>query len=137
MARLGQHECRQTENPRQPGFCACGKRLPPERPTTRRRDLGFEKNANEDAAKGVCDYEYLFHHAQNRALRLSGEYVGDPMMVRLDRDRPRDVMEELADGVNHGVWWAQDNLDHPNRYLMEAAIRFMHAAYDCVRRIDD
>lgn len=81
---------------------------------TRRRNLQLERDITEHAARiaGVSADE-LMQHAEGRAWRLSGEYVHDPMLVRIDVDQPRETREELADARNRLVWWLEDNPDHP------------------------
>jgi hypothetical protein len=98
-------------------------------PTTRLRNLEFERDITQHCAKGVCDPSDLIEHAESRAQRLSGEYVTDPMLVARHRDRPLDVREELADARNHLVWWLEDHLDDPTLNHKQEALRLIILAY--------
>lgn len=98
--------------------------------TTRHRNLAFERDVTHEAARGYVDPAALIAHAETRALALSGEYVPDPMLVRIDRDRPRDVREELVDARNHLVWWLEDNLEHPTAAQKLYALRLICLAHN-------
>ena len=79
------------------------------------RSLEFERGGTREACKGYVDPSDLIRHAENRAERLSGEYVTNPMHVATGRDRRRDVREELADARNHALWDAQEHLEDDER----------------------
>lgn len=121
------HTCRESLNPRHRGHCDCGAPLP--QAPTMQRDVQLERDIIEHAARGVMNPDVLIERAQFRASRLSGEYVVDPMLIALDRDRPREVAEELEDGVNHLVWWLQAHPDHPLAPQRMGALTNMLAAY--------
>lgn len=72
----------------------------------------------------------LIQFAQTRALRLSGEYVDDPMTIRVGRDRPRDVREELADAVNHTTFHIQEHPEDPRNHDYLIGLRFIALAYE-------
>jgi hypothetical protein len=97
--------------------------------TTRRRNLEFERDVTHLCAKGVCDPADLIEHAESRAMRLSGEYVTDPMLVTMTRDRPFEAREELTDARNHLVWWLEDHLDDPEVDRKQDALRLIILAY--------
>lgn len=100
----------------------------------RPRNVELERQLTEQAARNHCDPEPLIRHAETRAMRLSGEYVEDPMLVREDRDRPRDVREELADARNHLVWWMEDHIgDEEIQQDGLNALTAITVAYSCLR----
>jgi hypothetical protein len=101
--------------------------------TTRRRNIEFERDITHHAAKGVADPTALIEHAETRAKTLSGEYVSDFMQVASDRNRPRDVTEELADARNHLVWWLEDNLETDGCERKLWALRHICLAYELLR----
>ena len=77
------------------------------------RDITLERDLTKHAARGLADPSPLITHAETRAgSHLSAEYVPDPMLIAADRDRIREVREELADARNHLVWWLIANVDH-------------------------
>jgi hypothetical protein len=90
------------------------------RVSARTRNLILEREITEHAARGLADPEALIRHAETRAARLCGEYVTDAMLVATDRNRLREVREELADARNHLVWWLEDHAEHPD---LPAAMR--------------
>lgn len=96
---------------------------------TRRRNIDFERDVTHLCAKGVCDPSELIEHAESRAQRLSGEYVSDPMLVTMTRDRPFEAREELVDSRNHLVWWLEDHLDDPTVGRKQDALRLIILAY--------
>lgn len=103
---------------------------------TRRRSLDFERGFTELAAKGVANHEPIRIHAESRALRLSGEYVPDPMLVQTGRNRLRDVREELADARNHLCWLAEERQaagDDDGAHAAAQALRHVILAYDVLR----
>ena len=104
--------------------------------STRPRNLDLEREITHQACRGFADPTALIVHAETRALRLSGEYVDDAMLVRSDRDRPTDVREELADARNHLVWWIEDNTDHPTIDAKLGALRFIGLAYQALQDDD-
>lgn len=132
MVGLGTHECRQTEDPRYAGYCACGARLPG---TTRPRDRDFERQAIEHAAKGVCESERIFRFCQARASRPTSTPDGDS--IRLGIDWLREAKEEAADFANYAVWWLQTNFEHRDRHQVERALSSVLLAFDCLTRVDD
>ena len=95
------------------------------------RSLEFERGATEQACKGVCDPSRVIAHAENRAGGyLSGQYVRDPMHVATDRDRRREVREELADARNHLLWDMQTHLEDDERCHADLiALRHICLAY--------
>jgi len=92
----------------------------------------LERAATEEAARGACDPTQLIGHAEVRALKLSGEYVPDFMLIRPGRDRLLDAREEAADARNHLVFWLQENNDFEDerRDDVMIALRFFALAYD-------
>lgn len=127
MAGLGAHTCRQTEDPRKEGFCACGERLPP---TTRLRNREFEQQTVEYAAKGLCDPEMLLKASQRRSEGWSGT------TLRVGVDWLREFREEAADGANYLVWWLEEHLEHPDRQFAEQALRYLLLAFDEASRVN-
>lgn len=115
---------------------SCRTQFGPPGPPTRRRNVLGEAQRIREAARGIAESEPLIAFTQMRAQRLSGEYVGDPMEVRMDRDRIRDQKEEAADAVNHGNWWLDDHLDHPDVLLVFEAMRCFVRAYDLLSRVE-
>lgn len=108
-------------------------------PTSLRRDLEREREITREAARGVADPDRLIQHAEARAIRLSGEYVGDPMLIAPGRDRLKDVREELADARNHIVFWFAT---HPHAWGSEQehdlliVLRHVALAYGVLERLD-
>jgi hypothetical protein len=91
-------------------------------------------NAERALTRAVCrglalDTDPLIEYAERRARILSGEYVSNPELVLLGEDRRQHVREELADARNHGIWWLQDNPDHPDQVEVRAGLRFVCLAY--------
>lgn len=105
----------------------CGKPLPP---TTRRRNVAFEREVTEHAAHGAVDPKVLIRRSERRAASLSGEYVKDSMDVALGRDRLLDTREELEDARNHLVWWLEENPEHEKTHDALIALRFFALGYD-------
>ena len=134
---MPQHTCREGDDPRRAGYCACGLRMP-EQPTDRLRNLDLEREFTHDAAKGIANAEPLIEFAETRAISLSRKYVSDPMRVLLGRKRLRDMREELADCRNHGVWWQEENLgvDEDRDHLVRMAQRHVAIAYDLLLKAD-
>ena len=124
------HRCRQTEDPRKPGRCACGKAL--ELP--RYRNLESEQEITRWAVQGLIDPDPLIEFAEARAAALHGKYTDDPMVIA-DRDRPREAMEEAADARNHLVWHLQAN--PADQHAMNALFYFIRAYEELrMRRAD-
>jgi hypothetical protein len=99
----------------------------------RLRNLDHEREFIEHAARGVVNPDRLIEFCQMRAGTLSGEYVPDPMLVRLDVDQPLEVREEIADGINRLVWWLEDHLAVEGlRDRRMAALRHLVMAYDLI-----
>lgn len=97
----------------------------------RRRSLAYEREATREAARGLADPTSIIHHAESRSLRLSSEYVTDPMLVSITRDRVDDVREELADARNHLVWWLEEHhADHPLAPQRLEALGLIVLAYE-------
>jgi hypothetical protein len=95
----------------------------------RPRNLQFERDVTEQAARGYVDPRSLICHAETRARSLCGEYVTNPMLVLQGRDRILDVREELVDARNHIVWWLEDNLDDPTAAQKLHALQLICIAY--------
>ena len=119
-------------NPRHAGFCVrCGRPIPVE-PTTRPRNLDFERESVECAARGVMDPAQLWAQMLARSTDLADGYVADSLTVALDRDRVREVREELEDAFNHANWWLEANLDHPRALERVESLKWLcalHAAW--------
>lgn len=100
----------------------------------RRRNLNDERRMLRNVARRALTtwdaVERLLEHAEHRSLNLHGEYVPDPMLIAPSRDRPLDVREELADAVNHGRWWLQENRDHPRAGRRRFALALIARAYE-------
>lgn len=75
------------------------------------------------------DPDELIARMDARASSLSGEYVSDPGMVALDRDRPREVREEAEDLLNHAIWWLEDNPEHPLALHRFESLRLLIQVY--------
>lgn len=120
------HACRQSENPRNKGFCACGKRM--REPV--RRVLELEREATEEAAKGAAYVAELILHSETRANSLSSKYVPDSMLIRPGRDRARDVREEIADARNHIVFHLQEHPEDPRNERFLQGLRYLALAYN-------
>lgn len=106
--------CIPSLNPRHNDCCRCSHSLASTvsaRPATRPRDLERERLITREASSAFIDPSALIYHAERRAQVLCGEYVDDPLLVRTDRDRLRDVREELEDARNHLVWHLEDHPD--------------------------
>lgn len=99
----------------------------------RRRNLNDERRILTNVARRALakfeSVERLIEHAEHRSLNLHGEYVTDPMMIAPARDRGLDVREELADAVNHGRWWLQENPDHRHAGRRRFALGLIARAY--------
>jgi hypothetical protein len=99
----------------------------------RRRNLIDERSILHNVARRALAtfdaVERLIAHAEHRSLNLHGEYVTDPMLIAPARDRALDVREELADAVNHGRWWLQENPDHPHAGRRRLALGLIARAY--------
>ena len=129
---IGGSACSPSHDPRKAGKCyRCDRPLPP-KPEPIHRSLDLERAATEEAARGACDPTQLIGHAEVRALKLSGEYVPDFMLIRPGRDRLLDAREEAADARNHLVFWLQENNDFEDerRDDVMIALRFFALAYD-------
>lgn len=127
------HACSPSTDPRRVGRCACGK--PVSQPL--RRNLQLERDITLEATRSVSDPSRLIEHAETRAIRLSAEYVGDPMLIAPGRDRVRDVREEIADARNHVVFWFQENPGEIGSELAHdllIALRHLALAYDRITR---
>ena len=97
--------------------------------TERRRDLADERLIVDRAVRGMVDTHRLLAHCRSRAKSLSGEYVQDPMQVRVGMDRVAEVTEEVADAVNHLVWGLQEN---PDLVGGNKALELLAMAYDAL-----
>ena len=129
-------ECEPSVNPRLKGRCVrCGSRIVSATPT--RRNLELEREITEEAGRGACSVTRLVEHAEVRALRLSGDYVDDPMLIRPGRDRLLDAREEAADARNHLVFWMQEHLGDERSQDALIALRFFALAYDWLDRLGD
>lgn len=128
------HVCRESNDPRRVGHCPCGKRLSLVLgPGPIRRNLELERAITLEATRLVSDPSRLIEHAETRAIRLSAEYVGDPMLIAPGRDRVRDVREEIADARNHVVFWFQENpgeIGSERAQDLLVALRHLALAYD-------
>ncbi len=133
------HTYHESANPRCAGKCACGHG--PEdhpQPTSRLRDLEYEREITHEAARGVVDPSALIEFAETRAGgSLSGEYVSNAQLVTLTRDRIRETQEELADARNHVVWWLEANPGHAKSHDVFLALRHVTLAYDLLIRDGD
>lgn len=122
------HECVSYPDEKRKGFCVrCGRAIVP---VGQRRDLTFEREATESAARGACFVEPLIAHAEIRAGgHLSSEYVSDPGLIRPGRDRLLDAKEEFADARNHLVFWLQEHIEDDRAHVL-TALRYTALAYD-------
>ena len=134
-----QHPFRLSGNPRmaEHALCACG-RTEAQHTTapatmTRQRDIESERDLTRHAAAGVADPADLIEQAEFRAATLSGEYVLEPGLVALGRDRLHDAREELLDCRNHLVWWLQDDVESEHRQRVCAALREVVLAFELLR----
>lgn len=131
-----QHAFFPSNNPRLAGRCACGH---PEGehpgPAVRRRSIESEREITREAARGVVDPEPLIAFSEVRSGGiLSGEYVRDPLLVQLGRDRLRDFKEELSDARNHAVWLIQEQAGQERAHSVFQALRHVLLAYDLLCR---
>lgn len=127
---MGVHQCRQSEDPRHADRCACGK--PIAKP--RRRNLEFERDITQHAARGVADPAALIQHAEVRAGgALARQYVSDPMTIAVDRDHIREAREELPDARNRIVWWLEDHLEDDSASKKIEALRLICVAYELLK----
>lgn len=111
---MSAHTCRESENPRHKGYCACGKRMGPATPKLL-RILALEREFTEEACRGVTNPIGLITHAETRCQALSAEYVEDPLEIRRGLDRLLEAREELADARNHLVFDMQEHLGDEER----------------------
>lgn len=91
--------------------------------------LEVEREATEEAARGVADPTALIQHSETRAKVLSGEYVDDPMLIKPGKDRPREVREELSDARNHLVFHFQEHPEDERNHRYLLALRYIALAY--------
>lgn len=107
---------------------------------TIRRNLAWEREMLIEAGRGVV-YESaieLANLAEIRSTRLHGEYVEDPMLIRLGVDRPREAIEEIADCVNHVLFGISavepDELTDGEMREMMQVLRNLAVCYDILKR---
>lgn len=132
------HKCRQTEDPRRPGKCACGEPL--RTPTTILRDTDLEAFAIDHACRGIVDPQDLIEHCCRRAGgTLSGEYVTDPLLVRADANWMLELRAEIADGVNYTVWKKQRLVAYEDlqasQAVLDGIIGHLARAYELSKQI--
>lgn len=94
------------------------------------RDFNMEENIIRRAATGVVGPDNVIAHSRMRSTVLSGEYVPDPHMIKMGMDRPREALDEIADGINHLLFHLQEFPEGPGCEDYKAAIRFFLLAYD-------
>jgi hypothetical protein len=99
---------------------------------TRRRSIQFEREATKEAARGYCDPLPIVEFSETRITRLSGEYVPDPMLVKVGRDKRRDAKEELADCRNYLVWWLEENMGDDDAPGVLLSLTHVLLAYDAL-----
>lgn len=123
--------CEPSLNPRFADRCfRCDQPLSA-KPEPLRRNLPLEREIVREATRGTVDPDRLIEHAQNRAERLSAEYVPDPRLIARGKDRLREAREEAADGVNHCLFWLQEHdVEDDLRDDVMIALRFFALAYD-------
>ena len=98
------------------------------------RSLELEEVILHEACRGYVDPDRLLRHARTRADTLSGEYVDRASRIKPGLNRPREAMEEAADGVNNLTFHMQEHPeDEANpEYLL--AIQDFARAYERIRR---
>lgn len=127
------HMCRQTENPRTPGLCACGKRLP----VALERDPLYEQKFLTEVSKaaerrfGINSEGYA--DAVQRRLTMGQERYGDEW---LRRNLPCEGVEEGLDTGAYAALDAQkvlalraDDMDEWAFHLFEAAVGGAYSTY--------
>src|SRR5579884_1187794 len=87
------HVCRESYNPRNAGWCSCGRRLAV--PSLPRRDREFERELTQRIVGALVDANALTVFSERRADRAESEYGHD--FPALDRDLEMEAAEELAD----------------------------------------
>lgn len=96
---------------------------------TVRRNPKLEREIVTEACRGTTDPTALLEHAQARARTLSAEYVADPMLIAEGRKRRKDMREELADCVNHGLFDWQTHPGDPDNELLLEVFALVSQAY--------
>lgn len=127
--------CTPSDNPRFQNTCGrCGRPILTVAPDpTRRRNLDFEREFTEHAAKGVADPSVLIAHSEARAATLSDAYVSDPMLVQGGKDLAREMREELADSRVYGCWLGEERQaagDDEGAHRAMQALRHIILAYN-------
>lgn len=125
------HRCRESEDPRRKGHCACGKPV-----VKLLRILQVEREFTQEACRGHVDASRLIEHAETRSKALCREYVRDPMEILPGLNRLRETREELADARNHLVFFAQEKLgDEELLGELQLVLRDVARAYDRLARL--
>ena len=102
-----------------------------DRPEPIRRNLDLEREIVREASRGVVDSTHLIEHAQRRSVQLSDEYVSNPLDIAPGKDRLREAREEALDGVNHCLFWLQEqDYEDEHRDDVMVSLRFFALAYD-------
>lgn len=128
------HACRQSENPRHTGRCACGQQLPEPANTLRRRHPEIEAQIVREAAlKAGVNGEPFLEHMQTRSLAGGTEYVDDPMMLRDGVNWTREGSEEASDGGNNCVWDLIVSPDAPGADCVFMALQAFAMAHHYLR----
>ena len=96
-----------------------------------RRNLDLEREIVREASRGVVDSTHLIEHAQRRSVQFSDEYVSNPLDIAPGKDRLREAREEALDGVNHCLFWLQEqDYEDDRRDDVMVSLRFFALAYD-------
>ena len=98
------------------------------------RSLDLEETIIREGCRGYVDPDRLITHAHTRARCLAGEYVQDWRHIRPGRTRPREAMEEAADGINHLAFHIQEHPEDEANPEYLRAIRHFAFAYELVRK---